>query len=250
MKRARFRQGTDEWHRVAQGRAAATLVHCRPMAKPGKKKSRRQRRRHDPRRAEAAAQREEARRRVREERRQAAVAEEKRRRRRALLRRWATYAAVGIGVVALALFLFRTEPEVDGVTVPAEIEATQLAEGGTFDYGTATPTSGPYLPGEPECGVFPEEITPEQAATAVYHGAIVLWHRPDADVATIAALAAAAGEYDSQVVVSPNAAITDTVVATAWNRLLGFDAVDDGVGEFLDKYRGRGPGEADCPIRG
>lgn len=218
------------------------------MAKPAKRKSRRQRRRHDPHRAEAAAQREEAKRRLREERRLAALAEEKRRRRSALLRRWGAYAAVGIGVVALALFLFRTEPEMDDVTAPDEIEAVELSAGSTFDYGTPTPTSGPYLPGEPTCGTFAEEISVEQAATAVYHGAVVIWYRPDVGLDVVAELAAAAGEYDSEVVVSPNASIGQPIVATAWNRLLSFESVDEGVSEFLDTYRDRAPGDGDCPV--
>lgn len=220
------------------------------MAKPAKKRSRRQRRRHDPHRTEAAAQREEAKRRSREERRQAAIEEEKRRRRRALIRRWATYAAVGVGVVGLALFLLRTDPEMDGVTVPEEIDTFELAAGATFDYGTSTPTSGPYLAGEPSCGIFTEEVGAEEAATAIYHGAVVLWHRPGADLATIAALSGAAGRFDSRVVVSPNASIDELIVATAWNRLLPLDSADERVSEFLDTYRGRGPGDAECPVEG
>jgi len=210
-------------------------------------KKKRRRNRRDPHRAEAAAQREEARRRQREERRQAALAQQKRDARLALFKRWGRFALVGASVTLIALLIFRQTPEVEGVEAPAEIRALQLADGEVFDYGTDTPTSGNYYKDQQACGVFDERISNEAAATAIYYGAVVLWYSPDLPAADLAELLTTAGAYDSHVVVSPQEGLSAPIVATAWNRLMRYDAAAD-VGEFLDIYRKRAPGTDDCPV--
>jgi hypothetical protein len=217
------------------------------MAGTKKKKRRRSRHRGDPNRAEIAARREEARRQAREERRLAAIAAEKRERRRKVFRRVTTWTLGGVALAALALFLFRSAPEIDGVVTPDEQEAVALAAGETFDYGTPAPTSGPYLESDPSCGVFAEEISAEDAVTALYHGAVVIWHSPDLGEADVAELAALAADAETYVVVSPNASLDSPIVATAWNRLLDYDTPADAA-EFIETYRKRGPGSADCPV--
>jgi hypothetical protein len=210
-------------------------------------KKKRRRNRHDPNRAQAAAQREEAKRRLREERRKAALAAEKKERRMAVLKRWSRYVLVGAGVTVGALLIFRPTPEVEGVEVRPEIRAVAILPGATGSYGTDTPTSGPYYEDGQACGVFDEEISPEQAATDIYYGAVVLWHGPDLDDAGLAELLAAAGRYDDRVVVSPQDGLTSPIVATAWNRLKEYDSAA-GVDEFIETYRGRAPGDGDCRI--
>ncbi len=227
--------------------ARAVSVHWRPMAGPNKKKRRRSRHRGDPQRAAIAAQREEARRRAREERRLTAIAAEKREKRLKAARRVVTWTVGGVALIALALFLFRPAPEVDGVSTPEELEATALAVGESFDYGTPTPTSGPYLEGDPTCGVFAGEMRPEDAVTALHYGAVVVWHDPELGEADVAALAALATDAETHVVVSPNASLDSPIVATAWNRLLSYEGAAD-VADFIDTYRKRGPDSADCPV--
>lgn len=228
----------------APGKGTGPLTYTvGTMAQSNKK---RRRNRHDPNRARIAAQREEAKRRQREERRAAARAEERKGRRMALLKRWGRRLAVAAVVTAVALLVFRPDPEVEGVEVPPAIRAVPILADAEFDYGTSTPTSGPYLSGRPACGVFEEEITDKEAATAVYHGAVVVWHRPDLDVAEYEALVAAAGEYDADVIVAPQDALEDPIVATAWNRLMRYSSAE-GVPEFMDVYRNRAPGDEDCP---
>lgn len=212
-------------------------------------KKKRKRNRHDPNRAQTAAQREEARRRLREERRLAALAEAKKEKRKAVLKRWGRYAVIGGAVTAFALLVFRPTPEVDGVDAQDEIRAVELVPGAPFDYGTTTPTSGPYYKDQQACGVFEEQIAPEQAATDIYYGAVVLWYQPDLPATELAALMTAATGYGSHVVVSPQAGLDTPIVATAWNRLMRYDSAD-GIADFLDTYRKRAPGsrEGDCPI--
>ena len=195
-----------------------------------------------------AAQREEAQRRVREERRLAEEAKQRRNRWVKRLRTAAIYAAVGIGVFILAIVVLSPNRELDGITQPARLELRKLATGETFDYGSATPTSGPYRPGEPACGVFTEQLAAEDAVTALYNGAIVLWHTPEADPALIASLADLARTEGDGIVVSPNSGIDQPIVATAWRRLRAHDTVSADLAEFVDVYRGRAPESLACPV--
>jgi hypothetical protein len=217
------------------------------MAGPQKKKRRRSRHHRDPRRAEIAAQREEARKRAREERRLAAIAEEKRLRRRKQLKRMGTWTVAGVGLAALALFLFRPDPEIEGVVISEESDVRVLEDGEAFDYGSAAPTSGPYLDGDPICGVFAEPVDPTAAVTALYYGAVVVWHAPELAEDEIAALSALATDAESHVVVSPNSGLDEVIVATSWNRLRAYDNAD-ATAEFIKTYRKRGPASADCPV--
>ena len=214
------------------------------MAESQKKK--RKRNRHDPKRARAATQREEAKRQQREERRKAAVAEERKQRWLTTLKRWGRYLLIGGAVTAVALWAFRPTPEVEGVTIHPQIETGELVPGATFDYGISTPTSGMYYKDAQACGIFEEEITAEEAATAIFYGAVVLWYQPDLPAADLAELVAIAGGYPSHVVVSPQDGLESPIVATSWKRLMNYDSAED-VGEFLDIYRRRGPEDGACP---
>ena len=56
-------------------------------------------------------------------------------------------------------------------------------------------------------------------------------------------------DYNSHVIVAPNPDIEEPVVATAWNRRMRFDDIDDPrIAEFADTYRNRGRERVDCPI--
>jgi hypothetical protein len=85
------------------------------MAQPKPKKKRRSR--SDPARRDAAARREESRRRAAEERRREQEVAERRTRIKKRIRRFGVPAAVGIGVIVAAAFIFRTPSEIDGVRV-------------------------------------------------------------------------------------------------------------------------------------
>ncbi|HSG78751.1 MAG TPA: DUF3105 domain-containing protein, partial [Acidimicrobiia bacterium] len=196
------------------------------------KPKKRRRSRNDPQRKQAQHQREEARRRLAEERRAQAEAEAQKAKRMALVRRLGLPAFAGIAVFAVALVLFRPARELPGVQRPVEIEAQELAAGATYDYGSDTPTSGPYLPGDPTCGMYATQVTPEDAVTALYHGGVVLWYSPELGAEEVIELAALAGEYPAEVLLSRNAAIDEPIIATAWGRLRGYDGPGDDVKEF------------------
>lgn len=216
------------------------------MAHPKHRKKRQRRTRRDPERAKIQAQREEAKQREREERRREEEARTKREKVKKRVRSLIAPALVGIGVFTVAFLVFRPSGELDGVEGPDEIPAEALAAGETFDYGTPAPTSGPYSPEPPVCGVFTEQVAAEDAVAALRVGAVVLWHRPDAAEAA-AELAEIAQGYDSHVLVSPNDGIDTPVVATAWNRRLAYDQ-GASAADFVETYRLSGPEDGDCPV--
>ena len=209
------------------------------------KPKKRRRNRNDPRRQEIQKQREEARRRLAEQRRAEAETEAAKANRLAQLRRFGLPTVLGLAVFAVALVLFRPARELPGVQQPVLVDAAALEAGATFAYGTDTPTSGPYLPGDPLCGSFDEQISAEQAVTSLYHGGIVLWHRPDMAATDVSSLVAIANGLP-EVTISPNAGIADPIVATAWGRQRPYDGPGDDVREFVDVYLHRGLGEGTC----
>lgn len=177
--------------------------------------------------------------------RQRAEAEAKRRHaRRRQLRRAAGAAIGGIVVVAVGWFVVRPDPEVAGVVRPEGRGGGHVAEA-RFD--SPTPTSGPHSASVPPCGTMSQELPPELAVHALEHGAVVVWHRPDLPVAERIAVRDVLSEWDSHWILAPNDGIDEPVVATAWNRLKAFDAEADGLREFTDTYRRRGPERVDCP---
>jgi hypothetical protein len=217
------------------------------MAHPKNRKKKRSRRRaNDPQRARAAEQREEARRREQEKRRLEQEAAERKQRIRKRIRSAVGPTLAVVAVFALALFLFRPDPEVADVEKLDEVEAVALSPGETHDYGTATPAGGPYAPEDPACGIFAEPVGLEDAVAAMRVGAVVLWHRPG-DTVTAGELAEVAAGYESHVIVSPNDGITDSIVATAWTRRAAYEAAAD-TAAFIDTYRmKKGPEDGDCP---
>jgi len=208
------------------------------QAKPKKKR----RPRSDPTRREAAARREEARRQAAEERRRVEQAAARRKKILKTVRRVGVPAIVGVGVVAAALFLFRPQREAPG----AEIIGTPAIVT-DLGYELAEEIDADTLP-DPVCGVLRQPVSSGALAYSdLRNGAVILWHAVG-DTATADALAALAAEYESHLVVSPTPAVTEGVLATAWERRKDYEAVDDGLREFIEAYRGRAPGRGACDL--
>ena len=164
------------------------------------------------------------------------------------LRRLRTGAALAVAVGAIAAIVYLTghaDPEVAGVTKPPD-DGRGHVEGATYD--SPTPTSGRHNAAAPRCGVTPEPLAPDLAVHALEHGAVVVWYRPDVDVALRSTATDVLAEWDSHWILSPNPAIDDPFVATAWNRLMAFDQPDALMAEFVETYRERAPERVDCPI--
>ncbi len=168
--------------------------------------------------------------------------------RRAQLRRRVRNVGVGTVLVALigvgGFFLLRPGPEVEGVIKPPDRGRGHVANA---TYDTPTPTSGPHSASSPPCGFASQGLPLDLAVHALEHGAVVVWHRPDIDAEARAQALEQLQEWDSHWILSPNPGIEEPFVATAWNRLMAFDEPSEGLAEFVDTYRRRGPERLDCP---
>jgi hypothetical protein len=122
-------------------------------------------------------------------------------------------------------------------------------------YQMRPPVHGPHwVPRDDEgrlgwldCGVYDAPVPEEFAVHSLEHGAVWLTHLPDADDATVDALAALAGLDPDYVLVSPYPGQAGPVVASAWDAQLVVDDVDDPrleqfVRAFVRNDRGREQG--------
>ena len=186
----------------------------------------------------------EAKRERRLERQRAAAEAKRRAARRGQVRRAAAAVVAAVAVLAVGWFVVRPDPEVAGVVRPENRGRGHVAQA-TFD--SPTPTSGRHSASAPPCGTMSQQLPPELAVHALEHGAVVVWHRPDLADAERIAIRDVLSEWDSHWILAPNDQIDEPVVATAWNRLQAFDASADGLAEFVETYRRRGPERVDCP---
>jgi hypothetical protein len=185
----------------------------------------------------------------REERKASEEAEKKREARRRQVR------MVGIGAVAVLIVVGvgfwlsqRLFPaELVGVEQPTNLGRGHIAAGEPANYATATPTSGPHAASSARCGIYSQQIPAEFAVHALEHGAVVIWYRHDLEDEVGAALRDIVDDFDERVILSPNATMTEPIVATAWNRLKRYDSVEPEIEEFITTYRGRGPERIGCP---
>lgn len=165
--------------------------------------------------------------------------------RRSVLRKLCTYAIFGlvVGILAIGGWLaLRPGPELVGVERPQDNGRGHVTNA---SFATSTPTSGQHAAQSPGCGLYPTPLDLDLAVHALEHGAVVLWFdqsRP----ALGAELADLVEEWDSHVVVSPSNGLDAPIIATAWNRRLAYDSVTDGVVDFVDTYRKRGPERVNC----
>ncbi len=167
-----------------------------------------------------------------------------RRRRLASGLSWAAVVLALAGIGWVVWTAVRPGPEVAGVERPRDAGRGHV-EDATF--ASLTPTSGAHDRRAPACGVYPTALDPALAVHALEHGVVVLWYdasRPELGDS----LAAVARRRESHVIVSPTLGLDHPVVATAWNRLKGYDDVVPEVEEFLDTYRRRGPENTPCDL--
>lgn len=147
-------------------------------------------------------------------------------------------AAIG----GIGFLLFRPGPEVEGVQKPPDQGRAHVANP---TYRTATPTSGPHLPGAPACGSYSAPLGLGSAVHALEHGAVVVWYRSSMAEELEEPLLDMLDRWDSHVIVSPNDDLEAPIVATSWNRLKEYTRPADVV-EFVETYRGRGPEDIPC----
>jgi hypothetical protein len=156
---------------------------------------------------------------------------------------------VGVGLVlVVGFFIVRKAipQELAGVEAQPNLGRTHLLNSEQVNYPTATPTSGTHSASSARCGIFNEEIPLEFAVHSLEHGTVVIWYRADLDAEEVSRLAGIVNQFDDRVIMSPNARLTDPVVATAWTRLKAYDGADPEIAEFIQTYRERGPENFAC----
>ena len=178
-----------------------------------------------------------------------AVAKAKALRRRRM--KQAALGVLGIGVVVIAgigVFRLLNPPELPGVVQPPSVGSGHVAQDQLIDYGTPTPTGGAHSASSPRCGIYGDELSAELAVHTLEHGAIVVWYSAELEDDVGSDLRQIVQRFDDRVILSPNDALSDPIVVTAWNRLKAYDAPVDEISEFIETYRGRGPEDIACPM--
>jgi hypothetical protein len=153
---------------------------------------------------------------------------------------------VAIGTVGFLIVDKATLSELPGVSKPAYEGRSHAVSGQAVAYGTATPTSGTHAASSPRCGIFTQPMPAEFAVHSLEHGAVVIWYQPSLATEEISGLAAIVRRFDDRVILSPNAELTQPVVATAWTRLKAYDGADPEIEQFIETYRNRGPESFRC----
>ena len=192
----------------------------------------------------------EAEKRARRDERKAREEAEKRREARRRQVRMVGIGAVAVLIVVVVGFWLsqRLFPaELVGVEQPTNLGRGHIAAGEPANYATATPTSGPHAASSARCGVYTQQIPAEFAVHALEHGAVVIWYRLDLEDEVGAPLREIVAGFNDRVILSPNANMTESIAATAWNRLKRYESVEPEIEEFITTYRGRGPERIGCP---
>lgn len=159
--------------------------------------------------------------------------------------------SVLIGVVAIGTIGFlivdkATLSELPGVT-KADFEGRSHAlSGQPVGYATAAPTSGVHAANSPRCGIYSQQLPLEFAIHSLEHGGVVIWYQPSLASEEISSLTTMVNRFDDRVILAPNDALTQPVVATAWTRFKAYDSADPEIEQFIETYRNRGPESFRC----
>lgn len=157
------------------------------------------------------------------------------------VRGWLTAAAwvVGLLIVGGAFFLLQRDEVGDGnprtengMTI-TEYEANHHTDD-DVDYAQTPPMGGLHDDQPLKCGVYDEPVRDENAVHTIEHGAVWITYLPSLPAADVAKLEALLPEKH---VLSPRDDLPSPVVATAWNRQLPVEGVDDPrLKAFVDEY--------------
>jgi hypothetical protein len=160
-------------------------------------------------------------------------------------RRLMNYAAIGIsavlviGLISWGVLNYQEgrqgQDRLDDVAV-YDYAGNQHADG-EITYAENPPVGGPHNPVWQTCGYYAASIPNWHAVHSLEHGAVWITYDPNLSQEDVEQLRALADSMDF-ILVSPFPGNPAPVVATAWNRQLTLDGVDDpGLDAFIEKYR-------------
>lgn len=156
-----------------------------------------------------------------------------------------TVGATIVAIAAVGWWLLRPGPELDGVERLSNAGRGHVTNASFADN---EPTSGPHSSSAPPCATFPTPLPVDLSVHALEHGVVVLWYQQDRPELA-GELEDATEQWDSHVIISPNAAPGSPIVATAWNRRGSYDDAVSAAA-FVDTYRERGPENVRCERQG
>jgi cell division septal protein FtsQ len=155
-------------------------------------------------------------------------------------------AVAVVGAIGFVIVDKATLDELPGVSKQVYEGRDHVASGQAVAYASATPTSGTHAASSPRCGIYSQQMPAEFAVHSLEHGAVVIWYQPSLDTEEISGLEAVVNRFDDRVILSPNAELTQPVVATGWNRLKAYNSADPELEQFIATYRNRGPESFSC----
>ena len=155
-------------------------------------------------------------------------------------------AVVVVGAIGFVMVDKAIADELPGVSQQTYDGRDHVESGQAVAYATATPTSGTHAASSPRCGVYDQQMPAEFAVHSLEHGAVVIWYQPSLATEEISGLEAVVNRFDDRVILSPNAELSQPVVATGWNRLKAYDGADPELEQFIETYRNRGPESFRC----
>lgn len=141
-----------------------------------------------------------------------------------------------VGVVAANLF----RPDIEGVSQFAGVERAHDV-GAKFPAGGMPPVGGIHPPSWQTCGIYEVPVDTGLAVHSMEHGAVWITYHPDLAADEVSQLKTHAGD-DIFVLLSPYPDQDEDIVLTAWSVQLPLESADDErIGEFISRYRNKGP---------
>jgi hypothetical protein len=153
---------------------------------------------------------------------------------------------IGIPLTLLLVALFGmiiyrlTRPDVEGVLSFGNLMRNHDQEAQFVESGLP-PTGGSHNPRWQNCGIYTESVENSLAVHSLEHGAVWLAYRPDLAEEKVAKLQDVV-RGESYVLMSPFPGLKSDAVMSSWGKQLVIDAVpDEGVEQFIERYKGAGP---------
>jgi hypothetical protein len=173
------------------------------------------------------------------ERRSASKIAAERQQRQARTRGIAIAAVAVVAVAVIALVFVVRQQSASALPAGTQTYGYVGAQHSTepVDYAEHPPVGGVHDPVWQNCGFYAAPIANENAVHSLEHGAVWITYAPDLPEEQIATLRDLAAQQ-SYILVSPMDDLPSPVMASAWNRQVTLDGVDDPrLEEFIRAFR-------------
>jgi hypothetical protein len=153
---------------------------------------------------------------------------------------------IGIPIILLVVVLLGAivarliRPDLEGVLSFDNLLRNHDQEA-EFVESSLPPTGGSHNPRWQNCGIYADPVDSSLAVHSLEHGAVWLAYRPDLAADKVTELQDMV-RGESYILMSPFPGMESEVVMSAWGKQLIIDTVpDEGVEDFIERYKGEGP---------